>query len=75
MLWTLWGLRRENVNQSLTCGLGPRREDVKIMQRQMKVGNERFEDKRQTGLLTKDPEEQRHLRNTLSNCVHRKVKL
>jgi len=40
----------------------------------MKSVNESFEEKRQTGLLTEDPEEQRHLGNTLSNSLHQKVK-
>ena len=33
--------------------------------------NKRFKEKRQTGMPIKD---QRHLRNTLSNCLHWKVK-
>ena len=36
--------------------------------------NERFEEKRQTGPPTEDPEEQRHLGNTLSNFLQQKVK-
>ena len=51
---------------------GGRRQDD--FSKQMRAVNERFEEKGQTGPLTKDPEEQRHFRNTLSNCLHRKVK-
>ena len=58
------------VNQNLTHGLGFRREDVKIIQKQTKAKNVRLEEKRQTGPPTKDPEEQRHLGNTLSNYLH-----
>ena len=47
-----------------------RREDVKIIQKQTKAKNVRLEEKRQTGPPTKDPEEQRHLGNTLSNYLH-----
>ena len=59
----------------MTRGLSPRREDVKIILKQTKIVNERFEEKRQTGSPTEDPEEQRLLRNTLSNCLHQKLKL
>uniref|UniRef100_A0A7N2MKN0 Uncharacterized protein n=1 Tax=Quercus lobata TaxID=97700 RepID=A0A7N2MKN0_QUELO len=45
-----------------------------MIKKQTKAVNERFEEKRQTGLPTEDHEEQRHLGNTLSNFLHQKVK-
>ena len=56
-----------SVNQNLTREPGPRREDVKIIQKQTKAVNEESEEKKQTSPLTEDPEEQRHIGNTLSN--------
>ena len=63
------------VNQNLTCEPGPRREDIKIIRKQMEAVNEESKEKRQTSPLTEDPEGQRHLGKTLSNCLHLKVKI
>ena len=70
-----WIMIHIYVNQNLTRVPSSRREDVKIIQKQKKAVNERSEKRRQTGPPTEDLEERRHLENTLSNYLHRKVKL
>ena len=70
-----WAKDHPCTNSDLTHGPSPRRENVKIILKQTTIVNEGSEEKMQIDPLTEDPKEQRHLRNTLSNYLHRKVKV
>lgn len=53
----------------------PRKEDVRIIQNWTETENRRSEEKGLTYPSIEDPEEQMHLRRTISNSQHWKVKL
>ena len=70
-----WSKAHTCVNRTLTRGLRLRREDVEITQSQTKIENKRSEERRLASLSIEEPKEQIHLRSTLCNSLHQKIKL